>query len=147
MFLSEDIVFASTCKYSTLILISFSSYVRWDISCFCWPFVDLRLSELTWLVLYSSPLFYMAATALYLSATTCLSYYSSTTFASFVWHLEISIFVERLSMRLSGWSLEVSISFEYLNFMIEILFIGCYWCFSIHISSSIFSRYFFTISA
>ena len=90
IFFSEDIVFASTCKSATPIIISFSSCVRRYICCFLWSFAALKLSALTWLVFFASTEFSMDDTA-------------STIFASFAWHRLISIFVERLSMRLWSW--------------------------------------------
>ena len=53
MILSADMVFALNCKSATLLLINFSSSVRWTIYCFCWFFATLRLSVLNLLVLRS----------------------------------------------------------------------------------------------
>ena len=109
-------------------LISFISFIRRAVSYFCWSFVALRLSDLTWLVLWYSTELCMAVTNLSLSATTRSSSSSSTTFASFVWHQVISIFVEMIInevLNLIPGSFYILRIFTSLK---EILVIGCYWC-------------------
>ena len=139
--ISEDMVFASTWKYATLLLISFTSCIRRGIYCFCWLFAALRFSELTWLVFCTSTELFISATDLSLSATTRLSSSSSTIFASFTWHQVVLIFFGKLSMQIWSWYLAVSISLEYLHLWESSWLLDVTNLFSAHSCSSIFSRF------